>query len=694
MRICILSLDTYGDLILREPMMARMIEAGHQVAIVTRPPITELLPFLGAGIESIGVDVHPYRPTEPGPLADAIKDLERRIRDWSPDALLLPLFNRTGVDELLLGRFAGLQRIGFAPGIAPSMPRHDVDALTGWATSRALDKLFTQVLPVDASLHETEKYALLMDAWLGLPLARKTPVLRLGPTERAIASAELGQLGLAARRYAICAPAGSTGTGLKRITAQMATRIARHLMDTEGLAVLLTGVESERAHLVQVAGELQRNGLTAKSWIGRPGQLAALLGLIESSALYFGADTGPMHMACALGRDTLALFGGGHFPRFTPCGPRAFVATQRLPCFGCGWVCRQPGPVCIDAIDPSVVLKGLDRLRSGQIPGVEIDTGIEPSAVAAKLATSGIRIDLSPGPPAANITTIAGPADGRGAAAYRLPAQVMPKGRFSLFLPPEHTLASIQRDHPLYDRFLPHLAKFLAAGSTVIDVGANCGDTLASMLDANTGLRFLCLEPDDSFYSYLRHTAAGISEREPAASITLVKALVGKQVKSASLDRSGGTSKAVSGTGEGALRSSTLDALAGQTQLQPVELLKVDVDGYDYDVIDSASALIERDRPLIFFECQHDNEAQKAAYVGTITRLARLGYSDWVVFDNFGNPLLRTIDAGAIAQLFEYVWRQNRRIATRTIWYFDLLAVPPNRRALIDSALESYPAAA
>jgi tRNA G46 methylase TrmB len=76
-------------------------------------------------------------------------------------------------------------------------------------------------------------------------------------------------------------------------------------------------------------------------------------------------------------------------------------------------------------------------------------------------------------------------------------------GRLLIHLPRYHKLPEYQQRHRQYDRFLPHLIKDLDHDDIVIDVGANCGDTLAGMVSKNPKLHYICIEPDNEFYSYL-----------------------------------------------------------------------------------------------------------------------------------------------------------------------------------------------
>lgn len=266
--------------------------------------------------------------------------------------------------------------------------------------------------------------------------------------------------------------------------------------------------------------------------------------------------------------------------------------------------------------------------------------------------------------------------------------QVIQYKNFSIHLPMDHMLSATQNIHPLYDRFLPHLCKYLESNSTVVDIGANCGDTLAAMFDLNQTINFICIEPDDLFFNYLNHNVQRILEIVPTASIQTIKSLVGKNIYNVSLDGPASSKKAI--VGGGSIVSSTLDQLLTQSNYSNISLIKIDVDGFDYDVIDSSEKTINEFFPLIFFECQHDHEYQKIAYEKTLAELQTKGYNNWAVFDNFGNFILQSTNLQQLTQFFDYVWRQNSKLATRTIYYFDILAIPKNKISLIDRVIADY----
>jgi len=261
---------------------------------------------------------------------------------------------------------------------------------------------------------------------------------------------------------------------------------------------------------------------------------------------------------------------------------------------------------------------------------------------------------------------------------------------FSIALPADHLLPAYQKQHKLYDRFLPHLSKYLEPKATVIDVGANCGDTLAAMYEANRHLNYICIEPDEGFFRLLQENILRIRAIDESASIQAIKALVGKHITDVSLEGAGGTKKAMIGDSKNSISSDSLDHILSLSKATNIRLLKSDVDGFDYDVIDSADSILNSYSPMIFFECHFDHAFQKTGYEKTIAHLQSKGYVNWVIFDNFGEVILRTNDIQQIGQLFDYVWRQNIERTTRTIYYLDILAATRGDHELIGRVIDDY----
>lgn len=279
--------------------------------------------------------------------------------------------------------------------------------------------------------------------------------------------------------------------------------------------------------------------------------------------------------------------------------------------------------------------------------------------------------------------------------------QIIDHGSFRIALPADHLLPQYHRQHKLYDRFLPVLASVLPPSGVAIDVGANCGDTVAAMFAVNPGLSYLCVEPDAGFFRYLEHNAQAIRQAHPGALIHNVQALVGRQGASAVLDGGGGSKHALHlPAGQSPSTSSaevhhtvSMDDIAEQAlgdQMRHIHLLKSDVDGYDHDVLGSARHILSSCKPLLFFECQAVDDSQLASYKTCIDELAELGYDQFWLIDNYGNPILKTDRAEAVHQMFDYVWRQGRHGATRAIYYVDILASGPHNSPVADEAVKRF----
>lgn len=260
----------------------------------------------------------------------------------------------------------------------------------------------------------------------------------------------------------------------------------------------------------------------------------------------------------------------------------------------------------------------------------------------------------------------------------------------SIELPYDSMLPLLQQQHKKYDRFLPHLVKYIESEATVIDVGANCGDTLAGMFENNSKITYVCIEPDNLFFRFLENNILRIKRTNKSANIYSVKALVGKNITNVSLEGKKGSKHAVINNNENGLLSSSLDDILKNIPCSNIRLVKSDVDGFDYDVIESGEMLLATQHPLIFFECQFDFDSQKLGFENIINKLIGIGYKNWIVFDNFGEIILQTDNIDILMQLISYVWKQNIYGATRTIYYYDMLAFTNNDYALVEQAVNKY----
>lgn len=261
-------------------------------------------------------------------------------------------------------------------------------------------------------------------------------------------------------------------------------------------------------------------------------------------------------------------------------------------------------------------------------------------------------------------------------------------GDVSVSLDYTHRLPDYQKKHAHYDRFLPHLAGHLPPGSLVIDVGANVGDTLAGMVDANAGLEYVCVEADRNFYEDLLGNVTKIQAQLPGVTVHTVNTFIGRDLDNVSLEGEGGTKHAVSGAGS--MQAELLGEVIRRLQVtSEVALLKSDVDGFDYDVIRASFDLLA-DKPLLFFECQYADNEQFQGYLSLFNELMERGYGGFAFFDNFGQYVTQSSSVAQLEDLLRYIQRQNDGKGTRTFNYYDILAFDSTKQEFVASVIGDY----
>lgn len=86
--------------------------------------------------------------------------------------------------------------------------------------------------------------------------------------------------------------------------------------------------------------------------------------LMTKFILFIGPDSGPTHIASALGIQTIFLFSGtNELPQWKPLEESAAVLRHEVPCSPCGLeVCNVPGHPCMSRIEPATVLDALESV--------------------------------------------------------------------------------------------------------------------------------------------------------------------------------------------------------------------------------------------------------------------------------------------------------------------------------------------
>jgi heptosyltransferase-2 len=188
---------------------------------------------------------------------------------------------------------------------------------------------FTQVVRRDGALHEVDRVLALLAA-VGVRPADQDRAPKLF-VDQEKAEEKLAQLGVAPGTRFICAHPGSVWA-TKRWLPEGFAAVLSNLADDGFALVILGGVDD-----VVEANQVQDRCRTLP--INLAGQLALpdLALLLSRASLLVTNDSGPMHIAGALGAPVVAVF-GGTTPAlgYGPVGSRSRIVEQPLPCRPCG----------------------------------------------------------------------------------------------------------------------------------------------------------------------------------------------------------------------------------------------------------------------------------------------------------------------------------------------------------------------
>lgn len=304
-KILIIAPSWVGDCMLMQPMLHRLRQRHPDARIdVLAPPWTEKLLRLMPEIHDVLTNPFPH-----GEFAlSARRRLGVQLREVNYDqAIVLP----NSWKSALVPFFAGIPlRTGFVGELRYGLLND----------ARKLDK---QKLPL-----MVERFAQLAEAPLD-QISRPLPSPRLQVSDQQ-RSQTLAKFGLTLDKPVTAFCPGAEYGPAKRWPPQYYAELAQHLR-AQGHAVWLIGSPKDKEvadKIVAMGNEPCRNlcGVT---------DLAEAIALLSCADLVVSNDSGLMHIAAALDRPLLAIFGSSS-PQFTPpLSDKAQVLKLDLPCSPC-----------------------------------------------------------------------------------------------------------------------------------------------------------------------------------------------------------------------------------------------------------------------------------------------------------------------------------------------------------------------
>ena len=254
---------------------------------------------------------------------------------------------------------------------------------------------------------------------------------------------------------------------------------------------------------------------------------------------------------------------------------------------------------------------------------------------------------------------------------------------YPALLNPGNIYPFIIQDLPLFNAPLVELVfqAFSAKGGTLrfVDVGAATGDTVLLLKQKCPDMidEFICIEGDAEFFKLLSRNMA---QFEDVRSVQTVLSREPMQIRSL-VKHHPGTAAAM---GDSFITAVPLDDVE-EIQALPIDVLKIDVDGFDGAVLSGSKATIISDNPVVIFEWHPKliivtgNDPAEA-----FTVLAECGYKRFLWFDNMGpfSHFSGAATPGSLEKTVKYLLDVNHRRDE----HFDVIALP-NSTIIDDVAL-------
>lgn len=224
--------------------------------------------------------------------------------------------------------------------------------------------LLDSVVEYDTTLHATDNACELVAAVTDHAATDVAAGLNIPDSDRAQATQLLARFD-GVRRIGIHV---SGGRPIKQWPESRFRALAERLVGGRDAAIVLTGAAADRALVDNVRGALPPDRVIDLSG---DRSLLAVAAVLEQLDLFVTGDTGPMHLAGAVGTPIVAIFGPSQPWRYGPRGVRDRVIRIDLPCSPCNRIRMPPArcvghtPDCLAGVDVAGVLEAIDEVLGG-----------------------------------------------------------------------------------------------------------------------------------------------------------------------------------------------------------------------------------------------------------------------------------------------------------------------------------------
>ncbi len=345
-KLLIVKIDAIGDFIIFSPMIKyyKKLYPNHSMSIVVNKLNKDLIKRFDNIDKVLIFDRVKFRKN---PFK--IRNLFIKIKKENFDIAISPTFSREIIGDYLIKISGADKKIGFNGDLSNITKKDKI----------ITDKFYTNLISIDDKTEkETRKNEEFINQ-LGANVKNITPVLKISENDTLKAKEILKKNGLENDRDFIVIFPGSGGPGKKWPTKKY-TELINWIKKEKNIEIVIAGAKNEERLVAQIKEGLNFNIINI---VGQT-TLPVFSAILKLSILYVGNDTGPVHLASAVGTPTICLIGGGDFGRFFPYGDlsKNKIVYNSMPCFQCRWNCKYNRFKCIEDIKLEKVTEEINKI--------------------------------------------------------------------------------------------------------------------------------------------------------------------------------------------------------------------------------------------------------------------------------------------------------------------------------------------
>lgn len=344
--ILVVKLDEIGDAVMLTPFMRELRAAlpDAWITLVVKPQLRELwepCPYIN---ELLAYDRQIWPKANLHSHWSALSFAKKNLWKRRFDLAVVPRWDADRYNAAYLSYFSGARhRVSYSEKVTETKAR----------INKGYDSLFSLVSSFAGLKHESERNLDLLKG-LGMEVSSSKTELWVTDKDEAAADELLFSRGITASDRFVCLYPSGGSSALKQWPAANFIDLGRWIIEACGLKVLVVGGPGDGDVCREVSDGI---GPLSASVSGKLG-LRVAAAVLKRCALFVGNDTGPTHIAAAVGARVVAIFGASCPHRFAPSGDNCTVIWKGLECSACHLQahadrcaqCVYERPACLDAI--------------------------------------------------------------------------------------------------------------------------------------------------------------------------------------------------------------------------------------------------------------------------------------------------------------------------------------------------------